>query len=48
MSNNFRKTVVLKKFWGVSVLKFPQRLALDFSIYLSVIFPGTFLNVQRI
>ena len=37
MSNNFRKTAVLKKninvkkkLGGVPVLKFPQRLALDF------------------
>ena len=36
----------IKTFWGVPVLKFIQRLAYIyiFSIYLSVIFPGTFLQ----
>ena len=29
-----------KKFWGRTYSKFLQRLALDFSIYLSVFFPG--------
>ena len=34
-----RQRIVLKHFGGVPVLKFLQRLALDFP-YLSVIFPG--------
>ena len=32
--------IVLKNLGGVPVLKFLQRLAFRFSIYLSVIFPG--------
>ena len=33
--------------WGVPVLKFLRRLALDFPyIYLSAIFPGTFLQIN--
>ena len=49
MSNNFRKTAVLKKIGGVPVLKFLQRLALDFHIFVCN-FPRTFLqtNVKKI
>ena len=34
-----KQKIVLKNFGGVPVLKLLQRLALDFPIYLSVIFP---------
>ena len=38
--------MVLKNFGGVPVLKFLQTHALDFPYYLSVIFPGIFLQTN--
>ena len=40
-----KQRIALKKFGDVPVLKFLQKLALDFP-YLSVIFPGTFLQTN--
>ena len=41
-----KQRIALKKFGGVPVLKVLQRLAFRFSIYLSVIFPGTLLQTN--